>query len=280
MRVMVIVHATESSEAGQPPSAELFEAMDRYNQELVAARVMLAGEGLKPSSEGVRVRFSGDQRTVIDGPFAETKELVAGYWIWEVASVDDAVAWLKRCPNPMPEDSEVEIRPIYAADDFAELDPTGEFARREEASRKAIAMRQAAVHSYLFFNGRCEEALDFYRSAAGAVVGVVMRFNESPDPATKDMVPPDYQDKIMHCDFTIGQTMVMASDGCGGGEPFGGFRLAITAPTEADCDRVFDALAEGGAVDMPLQQTFWSPRYGMLTDKFGVGWMVMVPGQP
>jgi len=124
MRVMVIVKATKESEAGQMPSTELLTAMGNFNEELVKAGVMLAGEGLHPSSKGKRVRFSGKQRTVVDGPFAETKELVAGYWLWNVKSMDEAVEWVRRCPNPMESDSEIEIRRVFEAEDFgAELTP-------------------------------------------------------------------------------------------------------------------------------------------------------------
>jgi hypothetical protein len=119
-RFMVMVKATESSENGVMPSTEMLTAMGAYNEELVKAGVMLAGEGLHPSSRGVRVRFSGDRRSVIDGPFAETKELVAGFWIFEVKSLEEAVEWVKRCPNPMLEESEIEIRQIFEADDFGE----------------------------------------------------------------------------------------------------------------------------------------------------------------
>ena len=121
MRFMVMVKATPKSEAGELPDEKLLADMGKFNEELVAAGIMLAGEGLHPSSKGVRVRFSGDKRTVIDGPFTETKELVAGYWLWQVKSKEEAIEWVKRCPNPMPgEDSEIEIRPIYEAEDFGE----------------------------------------------------------------------------------------------------------------------------------------------------------------
>ena len=124
MRVMVIVKATKESEEGQMPSTELLTAMGNFNEELVKAGVMLAGEGLHPSSKGKRVRFSGKQRTVVDGPFAETKELVCGYWLWNVKSMDEAVEWVRRCPNPMQSDSEIEIRRVFEAEDFgAELTP-------------------------------------------------------------------------------------------------------------------------------------------------------------
>ena len=121
MRVMVFVKATEDSEKGVMPPQELLEAMMNYNEELVKAGVMVGGDGLKPSSAGVRVHFDGPDRTVIDGPFAETKELVAGYWIWEVDSMDDAIAWAKKCPNPMLGPSDLEIRPFYSIEDFGEL---------------------------------------------------------------------------------------------------------------------------------------------------------------
>jgi hypothetical protein len=120
MRVIVFVKATEDSEAGRMPTPELVEAMGRYNEELINAGVMLGGDGLKPSSNGKRVAFDGPSRTVIDGPFAETRELVAGFWIWEVKDMAEAVEWVKRCPNPMFGPSEIEIRPVYDMADFAE----------------------------------------------------------------------------------------------------------------------------------------------------------------
>ena len=124
MRVMVFVKATPNSEAGTMPSEELFRDMSAFNEELAKAGILLAGDGLKPSSQGARVRFSGKQRTVTDGPFAETKELVAGFWLWQVRSLEEAVEWVKRCPNPMPdEDSDIEIRPLYEAEDFGDAFP-------------------------------------------------------------------------------------------------------------------------------------------------------------
>ncbi len=138
MRFMVIVKATEDSENGVMPSEELLAAMGRYNEELVAAGIMKAGEGLHPSSRGVRVRFSGADRSVIDGPFAETKELIAGFWLWEVASLAECVEWVKRCPSPMPGDSEIEIRQVFEAEDFgAEFTP--ELREQEERLRARMA---------------------------------------------------------------------------------------------------------------------------------------------
>ena len=141
MRVMVIVKATKDSEAGIPPSTELIAAMGKYNEELVKAGIMLAGDGLRPSSKGKRVRFAGDKRTVVDGPFTETKELIAGFWIWQVRSIEEAVEWLKRCPNPHCEDSEVEIRPFFEAADFGE-NLTPELKKQEERLREQVANRK------------------------------------------------------------------------------------------------------------------------------------------
>ena len=142
MRVMVMVKANEDSEAGALPSTEMLTEMGKYNEELVKAGIMLDGEGLHPSSRGVRIQFSGDQRDVVDGPFTETKELIAGYWIWQVRSMDEAVEWARRCPDPMPgEVAELEIRPIFEAEDFGEQF-TPELRAQEERIRKEMERQQ------------------------------------------------------------------------------------------------------------------------------------------
>ncbi len=137
MRVMVMVKASPESEAGKMPGTELMTAMGNFNEELVKAGIMQAGEGLHPSSRGKRVRFSGSQRTVIDGPFAETKELVAGFWMWQVKSMEEAIEWVRRCPNPMESDSEIEIRPVFEADDFG-ADFTPELRAQEDRLRAEV----------------------------------------------------------------------------------------------------------------------------------------------
>jgi hypothetical protein len=137
MRVVVLIKATERSEAGEMPSQELLEQMTAYNEELVKAGVMLAGDGLHPSSKGVRVEFSGSERKVIDGPFAETKELLAGYWVWQVKSMEEAIEWVKRIPNPEGEHSVVEIRPVFEADDFGE-EFTPELREREREIERQL----------------------------------------------------------------------------------------------------------------------------------------------
>jgi len=141
MRFMIIIKATKDSEAGIMPSEQLLREMGQFNEDLVQAGVMLAGDGLHPSSKGARVRFSGSRRTVIDGPFAETKELIAGYWVWQCRSKEEAIEWVKRCPNPMPGESEIEIRQVFEAEDFgAEFTP--ELRQQEEKVREQMDARQ------------------------------------------------------------------------------------------------------------------------------------------
>lgn len=137
MRCMILIKATKATEAGEMPSEQLLKEMTDYNEQLVKAGIMLDGEGLHPSSKAARVRFSGDRRTVIDGPFAETKELIAGYWLWQVRDLQEAIEWVKRCPNPTGEESEVEIRPLFEAADFG-AEFTAELREREEKLRKEV----------------------------------------------------------------------------------------------------------------------------------------------
>ena len=143
MRFMVIVKATKASEAGALPSEELLTEMGKFNEELIKAGVMLAGEGLHPSSKGARVRFEGEKRTVIDGPFAETKELVAGFWLWKCASLQEAIEWVKRCPNPMHEESEIEIRQVFEPEHFGPA-LTPELRKQEERLRAELEQRKGS----------------------------------------------------------------------------------------------------------------------------------------
>ena len=139
-------------------------------------------------------------------------------------------------------------------------------------------MSNPLIQPYLMFGGRCEEALEFYRSALGAQVDMLLRFSESPDPMPPGMLPPGFENKVMHASFRIAGNVIMASDGCEVGAQFKGFSLSISVATEAEADRYFAALSDGGQVQMPLTKTFWSPRFGMLTDRFGIAWMINVVG--
>jgi PhnB protein len=140
-------------------------------------------------------------------------------------------------------------------------------------------MNNKIVQPYVFFGGRCDEALKFYKKAVGAEVDFLMRYKESPAPLPPGAVPPGFEKKVMHATFHIGDSILMASDGCEEGAKFEGFTLSISVKTKAEATKVFKALSAGGKVEMPLTKTFWSPCFGMLTDKFGLGWMVSVPGQ-
>lgn len=137
-------------------------------------------------------------------------------------------------------------------------------------------MKTALIQPYLFFHGRCEEALEFYRTAIGAEVDPLLRYKDSPEPPQPGSIPAGFENKVMHATFRIGGTTLMASDGCGEVSDFDGFSLSLAMPTEAEADSAFNALADGGQVRMPMAKTFWSPRFGMLTDRFGLGWMVTV----
>ncbi|CAM3775359.1 MULTISPECIES: YciI family protein [Pseudoalteromonas] len=280
MKVMVIVKATTSSETGTLPDKELLTAMGEYNQALIDAGIMKSGDGLRPSSEGYRIRFSKTDRTVTKGPFAETNELIAGYWVWEIDSMDEAIAWVKKCPNPMLEESDIEIRPFYEMADFAEIDNDGEIAEQEKRQQQSIVMHQAKASCYLFFSGRCEEALTYYQTHLDAKIGMMFRFNESPEPIPEGAIPANFDDKIMHSEFTIGDMKLLATDGCSDSVDkvnYSGFNLTLTIDSEQALRRIFAALSQDGQVRMPLAETFWSPLYGQVTDKFGIGWMLMLP---
>jgi uncharacterized protein (TIGR02246 family) len=177
MKVMVMVKATPSSEAGHMPPAQLLADMGRFHEVLVNAGIMQAGEGLKPSAAGVRVHFSGADRSVIDGPFAETQELVAGFWLWEVTSMQDAIDWVKRCPNPMSEDSDIEIRPLFELEDLAASDPIGAWRKREHELSAVIANTsddEAAIRRMMTAWSKALEAKDLDGLMADYAPGAVL----------------------------------------------------------------------------------------------------------
>lgn len=280
MQVMVFVKATPGSEAGKMPSEALMAAMGDFNEALVAAGIMEGGDGLKPSSEGYRVRFNGEERIVTKGPFVETNELVAGYWVWNVSSMEEAIEWVKKCPNPMEEEiSDIEIRPYFALEDFAEVDTDGAFATRETELREQLALQQASSVTYLFFGGRTEEAIAYYQEHLGAKVEQLFKFSDAPDPIPEGVLPPNFDDKIMHGEITLGGSRYLVSDGCGEVSATGGFALTFQHKDAAIIENTFNALAKDGEVVMPLAPTFFSPLYGQVKDPFGVTWMLMVPGE-
>ncbi|WP_016954958.1 VOC family protein [Catenovulum agarivorans] len=279
MKVMVIIKASSSSEAGELPSQELLTAMASYNEALVKAGIMMSGDGLKPSSEGYRIRFEGDDRTVIQGPFSETNQLIAGYWIWQVQSMEEAIEWVKKCPNPMKETSDIEIRSFYEMADFADNDPDQAVAQREQKLNQTIKMHQANLNTYLFFNGQAEAAIAYYQQHLSAELTLMMRFNESPDPIPEGMLPKGYEQKIMHAQIKVADHELFISDGCAPDEQPQGFSIALTLTESEEVERIFNALAQDGNIIMPLEKTFWSPLFGQVKDKFGISWMLMLPDE-
>ena len=236
-------------------------------------------------------------RVVADGPFAESKEAIGGYFLLNVAT------WTRRWPSPgnvrvcrmaprlksgrcmeqCPLSSEAARIATRGGDGlnsqlvFPPHSAGGPARNLPTIKIMSTTKNKLQVGPYLFFDGRCEEAIEFYRKALGAEVDMLMRFKDSPEPPQPGMHPPGSENKVMHANLRIGETQIMASDGrCGGKPHFDGFALSITVPTEAEADRRFTALADGGKVQMPLARTFFSPRFGMVTDRFGVLWMIIV----
>lgn len=273
MRFMILVKADKNSEAGVMPGEQLLAEMGRFNEELVTAGVMLSGEGLHPSARGARVQFRGAERHVVDGPFAETKELVAGFWLWQCASLQDAIDWVKRCPNPMLGDSDIEIRQVFEAADFG-ADFTPELRAQEDRLRARIEAGAAApavppvpaprgAIPYLTVKG-ADAAIAFYQKVFGAQV--VLRL-DAPDGS------------VMHCELRVGPAAFMLTEERAQMKAFGPLTLGGSASSATlyvdDVDRVYAAaLAAGATALMPLQDQFWGDRAGHVTDPFGHRWML------
>jgi uncharacterized glyoxalase superfamily protein PhnB len=276
MRFVVLIKADKNTEAGVMPSEKLLADMGKFNQELVEAGVMLSGEGLHPSSKGARVRFSGKKRTVIDGPFSEAKELIAGFWMWQVKSKQEALEWVKRCPNPLEGESEIEIRQVFEAEDFgAEFTP--ELREQEERLRAQIASQAGGAapagvapvpeaHGatpYLIVKGAAD-AIRFYEQVFGAQL--VMRV-DAPDGS------------VMHAELKVGPARFMLTEErpqhhslspltLGGS----GSMATVHVP---DVDAVMArAVAAGARLTMPVENQFWGDRCGNIVDPFGHGWFV------
>lgn len=272
MRFMILIKADKNSEAGQMPGEQLLTEMGAFNEELVKAGVMQAGEGLHPSSRGARVHFSGQRRDVVDGPFGETKELIAGFWIWQLPSLADAIAWVKRCPNPMEGESEIEIRQIFEAEDFgAALTP--ELRAQEDRLREQVAAQQSAkvepvpaskgATPYLVVKGAAD-AIAWYERVFDAKVEMRL---DAPDGL------------LMHAELAIGPARFMLTEErpeYGAQSPLklgGSATTAVIYVPDVDAT-IARALAAGARPGMPLQDQFWGDRAGDITDPFGHQWMV------
>jgi uncharacterized glyoxalase superfamily protein PhnB len=263
---MVMVKATADSEAGVMPTHEQLAEMGRFNEQLVKAGVMEAGEGLQPSRKGARVRFSGASRTVLDGPFAETKELVAGFWIWKTGSLDEAIEWVRRCPNPMLGDSEIEIRPIFSAEDFgAEFTP--ELRAQEERLRARAGVNPVPAPSgatpYLVIKGAAD-AIAYYERVFGARLVARM---DAPDGC------------VMHAEMKVGDASFMLTEERAQYNALGPLTRGGSSSSAAlyvpDVDAVVQrALDAGARITMPVGDQFWGDRSGHLVDPFGHQWFI------
>ena len=269
MRFMVIIKANADSEAGVMPSERLLTEMTKFNEELANAGVMVGGEGLQPSSKGARVRLSRDGATVSDGPFPETKELIAGFWLLQVGSLEEVIEWVKRIPNPDGEESEIEIRQVFEADDFGE-EFTPEARAIENRIRSRASLQQ--VNPYVLFDGNCREAFDFYAQCLGGEIEDMIPHRGT---SAEEFVPPDWADKIMHANMKLNGGRLMGSDAPPGHfQKPQGFSVQLSISTVDEAERIFADLARGGKVTMPIEKTFWASRFGMLVDRFGIPWMI------
>lgn len=269
MRFMVLIKADKNSEAGQMPDEQLLTEMGNFNEELVKAGVMLTGEGLHPSSKGARVRFSGTERSVIDGPFAETKELIAGFWIWQVKSREEAIEWVKRCPTPMGENSEIELRQIFEAEDFG-AEYTPELRAQEDRLRADLAAPRVepvpesrGTIPYLVIRGAAD-AISFYQQVLGS--SVVFRL-DAPD------------GKPMHAELSVGPARFMLTEERPEYQALsplsvGGTGSSVVAYVPDVDAAVARALAAGATLGMPVADQFWGDRSGSITDPFGHQWMI------
>ena len=254
MRFMVLVKADADTEAGKMPSERLVSDMGRFNEQLVKAGIMLAGEGLQPSSKGARVRFSGAKRTVVDGPFTETKELIAGFWLWQVKSKEEAIEWAKRCPNPLEGDSEIEIREVF--------DNCGAPCTPDAATVKAVPEARGAT-PYLVVKGAAD-AIAYYQRVFGAEL--LFRLD-------------DPSGAVMHAELQVGPARFMLTEerpqhGALGPLTLGGSGSGATLYVP-DADAVIERAVKGGAkVLMPVQDQFWGDRCGNIVDPFGHLWFV------
>ncbi len=263
MRFIAIVKASPDSEAGVMPSEELLAEMGKFNEELVAAGVMEAGEGLLPSSNGVRVHINGDDRSTTKGPFENTRELVAGFWIWKCASIEEATEWAKRCPNPMPGESVIEVRQIFEADDFGDA-MTPELRAQEDRLRASVAANEkgsgiphstARIMPHLWYTSEAEEAANFYATVFpdSRVDRVTALPNESPS-------GPAGSVKIV--EFTLFNQPFMAMS-AGPLDPFNhAISFVVNCDTQDEIDRYWSALLEGGQAE----------QCGWLRDRYGVCW--------
>jgi PhnB protein len=269
MRFLIIRKADERTEAGEMPSNEMLLAMGEYNQRMADAGVLLDGTGLRPSREAVRIRFHNGDPLVTDGPFPETRELIAGFTAIEASSMKEAIDWACQWP-PLDANGgvELEVRRLYDMEDFVEGD--GVALHRHTGDRLA---RQPDSHCvYLEFKGQCAQAFHFYADCLGGSIDAMMTWGDAP---TDQAVPEEWKDKIIHGQMRIGKWTLMASDAPADRyQAPQGFHLQLGFEDRERAAQTFQRLAQKGNITMPFSETFWAEGFGMLVDRFGVPWMI------
>lgn len=275
MKYMLIRKADADTENGVMPSQSLLQAMGEYNERLQQAGVLETGQGLTPSREGCRIEFKDGEAMVTDGPFAETKELIAGYTMLNVRSKEEAIEWARQWP---PEDAEnglcLELRRVY---EIADFEPGAGLDTHLKLTEK-MARLPSGLNIHLEFHGNCREALTFYAEVLGGDLEPFFTHGESPD---KSPFPASWNDKILHGSVNLGGRRLMGAD-----MPEGAYSRPQGAMVQLDyldperAGDIFNALAEGGQVIMPFDHTFWAYRFGMVTDRFGIGWMINCTEKP
>lgn len=265
MKFMILRKADHNTEAGVMPGQDLLAAMADYNTEMANAGVLVTGEGLKPSEKAARIRFSNGHPVVTDGPFTETKELLAGYTMIETDTREDALEWVKRWPE---DEVELELREVFELSDFEQ----GDGLQKHIDLDKRLKKQPSSMCHYLLFNGTCREAFAFYADVLGGDIVMSLSGAESP---MKDEIPDGMQDKIMHACLKVGNWMLMGSD-CPPDmfDKPQGFHVQIGFTDPEQAEKTFNLLADGGSVHMPLEKTFWADKFGMLVDRFGTPWMI------
>lgn len=269
MKFAILRKADESTEAGEPPSDELLSAMGLYNRELMDTGAFLDGQGLRPSRDGARVKFSGGVPAVTDGPFAETRELIAGFTIIEADSKKEALEWVRKWPS-MDADGEVEleVRRVFELEDFE----PGEGIEIHSDLTERKARQPQGVANYLHFNGDCRKAFEFYEDCLGGRIETMMTYGDSP---MAGQVPGEWNDRILHASLRVGKWQLMGSDVPEDYyEPPQGFSVQIVIDDPARAEEAFTRLSEGGSVCMAFEKTFWAYRFGKVADRFGVPWII------
>lgn len=266
MRYMMMRKADANTERGIMPSNELLSDMGTYNERMFAAGVLVSGDGLKPTAKGFRIRFKSGEPEVIQGPFEDAGELLAGYTIIDVQSAEEAIEWAKQWPTSDAVAC-LELRPYYELEDFA----PGSGIERHRALCEARAKQPVGVCNYLAFPGTCREAMTFYAQVLGGQL-VIHSFGDTP---MADQVPVGQTDQVANAELKLGGHSIMASDMMGGcDEPVPGAVVQLYYDNMQVAQDIFAQLAEGGTVDMPFDKSFWAEGFGTLTDRFGTGWMI------